>query len=84
MVLDRVFDREDIARTVIQADQTGIQRCGLARTGGAGDQQDAVGLTQGRLHRPAIPGTHAQALQIEASGLLVEQAQHHPLAIGRR
>ena len=27
---------------------------------------------------------HAQTLQFEASGLLVEQAQHHPLAMRRR
>ncbi len=36
------------------------------------------------LHSLAVALAHAQVLQGQAPGLLVEQAQHHPFAVGRR
>ena len=44
VVLDRVLDRHDVARAVVDAIERGIQRRGLARAGRTGDEQDAVRL----------------------------------------
>ncbi len=41
-------------------------------------------LAHGVFHQRAIFAAHPQVLQRQAPGLLVEQAQHHPLAVGRR
>ena len=51
-VFDRVLDRHDVARAVVEAGQRGVQRRGLARTRRPGDEQDAVGaFEQPREHR---------------------------------
>ena len=42
LVFDRVLDRDDLDVRLVQLGQRGVQRGGLARAGGAGDQQDAV------------------------------------------
>ena len=42
VVLDRIFDRQNIARGVIQTQQTGIQRRGFARAGRPGDQENSM------------------------------------------
>ena len=44
VVLDRILDRHDVARVVVQPLERGIERGRLARAGGAGDEQDAVRL----------------------------------------
>ncbi|MNF43916.1 hypothetical protein D3C84_250170 [compost metagenome] len=83
VVLDRVFDGEDVARAVVEGDQAGVEGGGLARAGGARDQQDAVGTAHSILQLMAVAIAHAQVLQGQAPGLLVEQAQYHALAVGR-
>ena len=44
VVLDRVLDRHDVARAVVDAIERGVQRRRLAGAGRAGDEQDAVRL----------------------------------------
>lgn len=82
VVLDRVFDGEDIACLVVQSNQAGVQRGGLALTRGASDQQDAMVFTQGVLHQVHIASAHPQMLKRQAPRLFIEQTQHHSLAIG--
>ena len=84
VVFDRVFNGEDVARAVIQADQAGVKGGGFTRAGGAGHQNDAVGFLHRRFHQAAVALAHAQVLQGQAPGLFIQQTQHHPLAVGRR
>ena len=82
VVLDRVLDRHDVARVVVEPLQRRVQRGGLARAGRAGDQQDAVRLVDQLVDQLAgCCGSMPSALEVEPAGLLVEQAQHHALAV---
>ena len=83
-VFDRVLDRQDVARAVISGGvelaQRGIKRGGLARSGRAGHQHDAVGFGQrAGQYRCRLIG-QAQVREIEPGLVLVEQPQHHALA----
>ena len=48
---------------------------------GPGDQQDAVRLVDQLVHQLLGARIHAERIQLEAAGLLVEQTQHHALAV---
>ena len=84
VVLDRILDGHDVQRFRIQPRQRGVQRRGLARPGGAGDQDDAVRLANQRIHLRERRAVHAEARQVQPAGLLVQQAQHHALAVPGR
>ena len=45
-IFDRVFYGQYVAGAVVQTFEACIKRCRLARTGGAGDQYNAIGLGQ--------------------------------------
>ncbi len=77
LVFDRVLDGDDLALGGVQPDQGGVQGGGLARTGGAGDQQDAVGPFEHVQQGIQACAVEAQALEVEGHGLAVEQAHHH-------
>ena len=82
-VFHRVLDGQDIAGPVVDLRQARIQGRGLARTGGPGDQNNAVGAAQA-LAKPAVDGgRHRQLREAQLPGLLVQQTQHHALAVGR-
>ncbi len=81
IVFDRVFHGEDVAAAVVQPHQRRVQSGGLARAGRAGDQYYAVGAADDPLHGVVVFSTHAQLAQLQPPGLLVQQAQHHPLAM---
>src|SRR5690606_13536309 len=49
-VLDRVFDRHDVAAVVVDALQGRVQGGRLAGTGGPGDEYDPVGLVDQLVH----------------------------------
>ncbi|MNX75596.1 hypothetical protein D3C86_1070770 [compost metagenome] len=83
-VFDRVLDRQDVASRVVQQRQTGIEAGRLARAGRACDQDDAVGLAQGGAKRVQRHRVHAEVFQPQVGLILVEDAQHHPLARPRR
>ena len=81
VVLHRVLDGEDVAGAGVEPRQAGVQGDRLARAGGPGDQHDAVRLADQVVQRRQHAGSHAQGLQPQASGLLVQQAHHHPFAV---
>ncbi|MNQ78045.1 hypothetical protein D3C85_929470 [compost metagenome] len=83
-VFDRVLDRQDVAGGVVEQRQTGIEAGRLARAGRAGDEDDAVGLAQGAAEGVVGVRVHAQLVQRQAGLILVQNAQHHPLARPRR
>ena len=83
VIFDGVFDGKDVARLVVQAAQRGVQTGGLAGAGGPGDQQDAVGFAEQFAQGCQGAVRHAQALQFEAPGLFVEQAQYHSFTVRR-
>ena len=81
VVLDRILDRHDVARVVVQALERGIERGRLARPGGAGDQQYAVRLVDQLVDQRLRRRIHAEAPEFEPPALFVEQPQHHALAM---
>ena len=82
LVLDRVFHRYDDVAHRIQPGERGVQRGGLARARGAGDEHDAVGLADQARKAPQCVALHAHSLQAQLGFALVQQAQHGPLAVG--
>ncbi|MQM39515.1 hypothetical protein KBTX_03543 [wastewater metagenome] len=81
VILDRVLDGEDVAAAVVEPCDGGVERGGLAGTGGTGDQQDPVGAVDEGVDLAAQPLVHTQVLQVQAPRLLVEQTQHHAFAV---
>ncbi len=84
LVLDRVLHREDVARLAVQARERGVERRRLARARGAGDEEDAVRLLDQRIDVVAGGRAHAERIEREPARLLVQQAQHHALAVRGR
>ncbi len=84
VVLDRVLDRHDVARAVVDAIERGIERRRLAGAGRTGDEQDAVRLVDQLVDVPLRGRIHAQRVEVEPARLLVEQAQHDALAVPGR
>ena len=84
VVFHRVFDGQDVAGRRVEVAERGIQAGGFARAGGPGHQKNSVGPGQDVFKAAQGGCGHAQALQVEAPGLFVEQAHHHALAMGRR
>ncbi len=82
LVLDGVLHRHDVAVAGVHARQCRIQRGGLARARGAGDQHDAVRLGRQVGESPQRLALHAHGLQAELALALVQQAQHGALAVG--
>ena len=84
VVLDGVLYRHDVEGFRVQPRQRGIQRRSLARAGRPGDEDDAVRLANQRIHLRQGRAVHAEARKVEPPGLLVEDAQDHPLAVAGR
>src|SRR6185436_12150192 len=83
VVLDRILDRQDVARVVVDALECRVQRRGLAGAGRAGDQEDAVRLVDQLVHLLLRARIHAERAELEAARLLVEQTQYDALAVTR-
>jgi hypothetical protein len=86
LVLHRVFDGDDLVLAGVGLGQQRVQAGGLARAGGAGDQQHAVGLGGHVPEAGAGGGVEAQGVEGQAGQLagqvfLVEDAQHRVLAV---
>src|SRR5699024_9634452 len=84
VVLDRILNRHDVATAVVDPGNSGIQCCGFAGTGGASNQQNAMGFVDQFVDVLQCCCRHAQLRQVEASGLLVEQTQNDALAVAGR
>ena len=81
LVFHRVFDGHDAAVLGVQLAQQGVERGGLAGTGGTGDEDDAIGqrdeLADGRLRG----GIEADLGHVER--FASEQAERHRFAVHR-
>ena len=84
VVLDRILDRHDVARVVVEVLEAGIQRGGLAGAGRAGDENDAVRLVEEVGDVRFGLRVHAERRQVQSSGLLVEDTQHDAFAVAGR
>jgi hypothetical protein len=85
LVFHRVLDGDDLVLAGVDLGQGGIQGGGLARAGGAGHQEHAVGLGGQAPHPGQGVAVEAQALQGDALELVgqllpVQHAQHAILA----
>src|SRR5690606_7784130 len=84
VILDRVFDCQNIGGRSVQAPQRRIQGGGLATSGWACYQEDAVGLPDQGVEALQDVWSHAQSFEFESSCLLVQQTQHGPLSMPGR
>jgi hypothetical protein len=67
----------------VHALQRGVKRGAFAGAGGAGDEEDAVGLLPAVSAKGlTVVGRHAEAVQAALAAALVEQAQHNAFAVG--
>ena len=81
---DRVLGGGDVALLGVEDVQAGVQRHRLARAGGAGDQDHAVGLGEGVEVELLLVLLVAQLVDAQLGGAAVQQSQHHLLAEQRR
>src|SRR5690606_19075180 len=84
VVLDRILDGHDVARVVVDALERGVERRRLTRAGRTGDEQNAVRLVDELVHERLRARIHAERVELQAAGLLVEQTQYEALAIACR
>ncbi len=81
MVLDGVLDGHDVAAGAVDAAECGVEGGGLAAAGGAGDEDDAGGVRD-QVHHAGLHGPrHADLIERELGGGLVEQAEHEAFAV---
>ena len=84
VVLDRILHRHDVERPGVEPGERRIQRGGFARARRPGHQHDAMRPVD-QFVEPGERGfAHAEPSQFEPPRLLVEQAQHHALAVAGR
>src|SRR5262249_52029796 len=81
VVLDRVFDRHDVLGVVVEALERRVERGRLAGSGRTRDKPAAVRLVNELVHGPLRARIHAERIEIELARLLVEDTQHHALAV---
>ena len=81
--LHRVFHRDDIISRIVQLIERGVKRGGLARTGRAGDQNQAVGGINGRLEILKRFGVQPQLVDAGRQIGLVQHAKHDFLPVNR-
>ena len=83
LVLDRVFDGDHVAGRIVHLRERRVQRGRLSRPGRTGAQQHA----EGRPHDAQVVidqrRGHAQVVQADEAAGLVEEPQHHLLAVQR-
>src|SRR5690606_29158601 len=78
---DRILGGEQLAVDGVDAAQAGVQGRGLAGTGGAGVNEDAVRLGEGFGNVVVQEGRHARLFEVEVDRAAVEHAQHDRLAV---
>jgi hypothetical protein len=80
LVFDRILDRDDLHVRRVDLRQRGVQRGGLARTGRAGDQQDAVRTFQHVDETLLEVVGETERGEIEHHRFAIEDTHHHRLA----
>ncbi len=73
----RVFGGGNVARLVVEDAQRGIQRNGLARTGGAGHQHHAVRLVDRIQEQLLLVRLVAQFVDAQLGRAAIQDTQHH-------
>ena len=86
LILDGIFDGDDLVFVVLDLAQRGVERGGFAGTGGAGDQHHAVGLGDVAAEFGEIAFAEADHIERELGELLahrflVEHAEHGVFAM---
>src|SRR5690606_5985377 len=64
--------------------ERGVERRRLTRAGRTGDEQNAVRLVDELVHERLRARIHAERVELQAAGLLVEQTQYDALAMACR
>src|SRR5262249_19039804 len=80
LVLDRVLGRDDLVANDVQLVQRRIERGRLAGAGGAGDENDAVGLLNDRAELFQDFRLHADLVQVERHHGAVQHADDNAFA----
>ena len=80
VVFDRVFGGDQLAAGIVQFAQRGIERGGFSRAGGAGDDDDAVGLVDQLADGAQVVVAHADLVQIELHVGSIEHAHDDAFA----
>src|ERR1035437_3240098 len=86
LVFDGVFDGDDLVFVVLDLAERGVERGGLAASGGSGDQHHAVGLRDvaAELDQVGIAEAHhveREFVELLAHGFLVQHAQYGVLTV---
>src|SRR5258708_5865748 len=88
LILDRVFDGDDLVPAIVDFREDRVQRGGFSAAGRPGHEQHAVGLMRelaqpghGRLVEPQR--AHSKSAELVGQCLLVENAQHAVLSEDR-
>ena len=82
VVLDRVFDGDDVAPLAVELVERGVERRRLAGAGGPADEYHAEGLAEHLRVALQGLGQEPQLLQGDQGERLVQHSQHHHLAVG--
>ncbi len=80
LILDGVFDRDDVLLRGVDPVQIGVETGALAAAGGPGDEDYAVGKVQQCVELLEIVGPEPQFIQTVHARALVEDTQHAALA----
>ena len=81
LVFHRVFHGDDLLRLGVDLFQRRIQRCGLAATGRAGNQNHAVGLSNDPLVLFENTFGHAECGERYGGVAAIKNTQHHRFAV---
>ena len=84
VVFDRVLGGDDLAVRRVEDVERRVQRGGLARAGGAGHQEDAVGTADDPVEDVERVLLETEVEETDAHAVGAQDAQHHALAVVRR
>src|SRR5210317_1865379 len=82
LVLNRIFDRDDILFATVQAGQRRVQSGGFTGTGRSGDQENSVVFVDHPLELVQQSATQANFFKRENVRGFIEQAQYNPFTKG--
>ena len=82
LVFDGILDGDDVLVGRVDALETGVERGGLAGTGGTGDEDDAVRASNELVDKLVVFLEHAQFFEAEQEGALLEDTHDDTLAEG--
>ena len=81
LILDRLLDGDDLAVGLVDVIEAGVERARFARTGRAGDEQDAVGQTEQPLEDFLVVAQKSELGQTEHQARFVEHTHDDAFAV---